>query len=104
MQVIGFLDGFTGLVENRTVRLEPSLLSGILTSGGTILGTSRDKPHRMPLGDGSVVDMTPRVIANYERLHLDTLVCLGGNGTQKNANRLVKKGIEHRHAPQDDRQ
>jgi len=93
MQVIGFLDGFTGLVENRTVRLEPSRLSGILTSGGTILGTSRDKPHRMPLGDGSVVDMTPRAVANYDRLHLDALVCLGGNGTQKNANRLAKKGL-----------
>ena len=93
VQVIGFLDGFTGLVENRTVRLEPSRLSGILTSGGTILGTSRDKPHRMPLGDGSMVNMTPRAVANYDRLHLDTLVCLGGNGTQKNANRLAKKGL-----------
>jgi 6-phosphofructokinase len=44
MQVIGFRDGFRGLVDNRTVRLESGSLSGILTVGGTILGTSRDKP------------------------------------------------------------
>ena len=44
-QVIGFRDGFRGLVENRTLRLESGNLSGILTVGGTILGTSRDKPH-----------------------------------------------------------
>ena len=93
MEVIGFLDGFTGLVENRTVRLGISRLSGILTLGGTILGTSREKPHRMPLGDGQTVDMTPRAVANYQELHLEALVCLGGNGTQKNANRLAKRGL-----------
>jgi 6-phosphofructokinase 1 len=93
MEVIGFLDGFTGLVESRTVRLDMARLSGILTAGGTILGTSRDKPHKMPLGNGESVDMTPRAVANYERLHLDALVCMGGNGTQKNAYRLAKQGL-----------
>ena len=57
MQVIGFRDGFRGLVENRIVRLDNSALSGILTLGGTILGTSRDKPHKMPIGN-KVRDMT----------------------------------------------
>ncbi len=92
MQVIGFRDGFRGLMENRTIRLENGLLSGILTQGGTILGTSRDKPHRMPMG-GKVIDMTDVIVENYHKHHLDCLVCLGGGGTQKNANRLKKAGL-----------
>jgi len=93
MSVIGFLDGFRGLVENRTIPLGNERLSGILTLGGTILGTSRDKPHRMPVGSAGTMDMTPLAIDNYERLHLDCLVCLGGGGTQKNALRLMKNGL-----------
>jgi 6-phosphofructokinase 1 len=92
MQIIGFRDGFRGLVENRTVRLENSTLSGILTLGGTILGTSRDKPHMMPVGN-ITMDMTDVAVANYHRHHLDVLVCLGGGGTHKNAYRLLKKGL-----------
>lgn len=92
MQVIGFRDGFRGLMENRTMRLDGGELSGILTRGGTILGTSRDKPHRMPVG-GKVLDMTDVITANYHDNHLDALVCLGGGGTQKNALRLMEKGL-----------
>jgi 6-phosphofructokinase 1 len=91
MQVIGFRDGFRGLMENRSVRLDNSMLSGILTLGGTILGTSRDKPHRMPMG-GKEVDMTEVIVENYHKNHLDALVCLGGGGTLKNAYRLSQKG------------
>lgn len=93
MEAVGFLDGFRGMVENRTVRLEYTKLSGLLTLGGTILGTSRDKPHRMPVGDAGVMDMTSLAVANYDRLHLDALVCMGGGGTQKNAYRLAKEGL-----------
>jgi 6-phosphofructokinase 1 len=92
MQVIGFRDGFRGLMENRTVRLDGAALSGILTIGGTILGTSRDKPHRMPVGS-KTMDMTDVLLENYRNHHLDALVCLGGGGTQKNAYRLVKRGF-----------
>jgi 6-phosphofructokinase 1 len=92
MQVIGFKDGFRGLMENRIMRLDQKLLSGILTMGGTILGTSRDKPHKMPVG-GKMMDMTDVIVENYHRQHLDALVCLGGGGTQKNAYELVKKGL-----------
>ncbi|MBT4498115.1 MAG: ATP-dependent 6-phosphofructokinase [Gemmatimonadetes bacterium] len=92
MQVIGFRDGFRGLMENRTVRLEGKSLSGILTLGGTILGTSRDKPHRMPVGS-KVLDMTEAMVETYHKNHLDALVCLGGGGTQKNAHRLMEKGL-----------
>jgi 6-phosphofructokinase 1 len=92
MQVIGFRDGFRGLVENRIVRLESSSLSGILTVGGTILGTSRDKPHKMKVG-GKTQDMTDVIVENYQANHLDALVCLGGGGTQKNALQLKRKGL-----------
>jgi len=92
MEVIGFRDGFRGLAENRSVRLSTSSLAGILTVGGTILGTSREKPHRMLFG-GKERDMTDAILENYQADHLDALVCLGGGGTQKNALRLSEKGL-----------
>lgn len=92
MQIIGFRDGFRGLVENRTSRLDSDVLSGILTQGGTILGTSRDKPHNMVFG-GIKQDMTDVIVENYHANHLDALVCLGGGGTQKNALQLMEKGL-----------
>jgi ATP-dependent phosphofructokinase / diphosphate-dependent phosphofructokinase len=92
MQVIGFRDGFRGLMENRTVALDAATLSGILTIGGTILGTSRDRPERMPVG-GRVLDTTDVIIENYEKNHLDVLVCLGGGGTQKAALKLKEAGL-----------
>ena len=93
MQIVGYRDGFRGLVENRFIRLDSRELSGILTLGGTILGTSRDKPYRMPVGDTDTMDMTPLAVANYHKQHLDCLVCLGGGGTQKNALHLMKQGL-----------
>jgi 6-phosphofructokinase 1 len=92
MEVIGFRDGFRGLMEDRTMELDEETLSGILTVGGTILGTSRDKPHRMPVG-GRVLDMTDQIVKNYQKHDLNVLVCLGGGGTQKNAYRLMQKGL-----------
>lgn len=91
MKVIGVMDGFRGLVENRTVQIEDQHVSGILTLGGTFLGSSRDKPYKMKMGD-KVMDMTSVAIANAKRLQLDCLVCLGGGGTQKNALHLHKEG------------
>lgn len=90
MDVIGILDGFRGLIENRTKRLSDDELSGILTLGGTILGTSRDKPEKFPIGE-EIMDMTAQAVENYKKMHLDCLVCLGGGGTQKNALKLMKK-------------
>ena len=92
MRIIGFRDGFRGLMENRTISLEGGVLSGILTVGGTILGTSRDKPNKMKVG-GKTMDMTDSIVENYEANHLDALVCLGGGGTQKNALLLKQKGL-----------
>jgi ATP-dependent phosphofructokinase / diphosphate-dependent phosphofructokinase len=92
MNVIGFLDGFRGLMQNRMVRLDGGALSGVLTLGGTILGTSRDKPHKMTIG-GKTMDMTEAIVENYHKNHLDTLVCLGGGGTMKNAFHLSQQGL-----------
>lgn len=92
MDVIGFRDGFRGLMQDRIMRLDGAALSGIITRGGTILGASRDKPHRMPVG-GKLLDMTDVMVNTYNKHHLDVLVCLGGGGTQKNALRLKEKGL-----------
>lgn len=92
IQIVGFRDGFRGLMENRTMRLDYDVLASILTQGGTILGTSRDKPHKMPVGN-EVMDMTQVICENYKRHNLDALICIGGGGTQKNAYRLSKQGL-----------
>ena len=91
-KVIGIRDGFRGLVENRTLVLDNALVSGVLTQGGTFLGSSRDKPHKMQRGD-KTVDLTDAALRTYRKLGLDCLVCLGGNGTQKTAHRLQKHGL-----------
>jgi 6-phosphofructokinase 1 len=92
MSFIGFRDGFRGLVQDRTMELGPRALSGVLTDGGTILGTSREKPHKMTIG-GKVMDMTDAAVETYHKHHLDGLVCIGGGGTQKNAYRLQAAGL-----------
>jgi len=92
MQVLGFRDGFRGLVENRFIRLDKTVLPGLLTVGGTVLGTSRDKPHRMVIG-GKTLDMTDAAVETYRKHNLDALICMGGGGTQKNAFRLLQKGL-----------
>lgn len=92
MHIVGFRDGFRGLMENRTAPLDSGQLSGILTVGGTILGTSRDKPHKMPVG-GKLLNMLDAIAGNYHDNHLDCLVCLGGGGTLKNALRLKEVGL-----------
>ncbi len=92
MELVGFRDGITGLVKDRHVPLDSSALSGILTIGGTVLGTSRDKVHKMQV-DGETRDMVPTVVENYERLGLDGLILIGGGGTAKNAMRLHQAGI-----------
>lgn len=92
-ELIGFRDGFSGMIEDRWVNLDKRGLVGMLTLGGTILGTSRDKPHRMPVEGGGTRDMTAAIVKTYKRHKLDALVCIGGGGTHKNAARLMAKGL-----------
>lgn len=93
MHVIGFRDGFRGLMHDRSVRLDSETLSGILTKGGTILGTSRHKVHKMDVGEGKRMDMRPLMKQVVESHDLKALVCIGGGGTMKNALRLAEVGI-----------
>jgi len=92
ISVFGIYDGFRGLVENRVRPLESQDVSGVLTLGGTILGTARDKVHKMRMGD-KVLDMSDVAVANAHRNGFDCVVCLGGGGTQKNAYNLQKAGL-----------
>ena len=92
MDVIGIHNGFTGL-QNRDVEvLDERALSGILNLGGTIIGTSREKPFKKLLyaDDSGKPDI---LVQNYHELGLNCLVCIGGNGTQKTAHRLSELGI-----------
>ncbi len=90
--VVGFRDGFRGLMQDRSVRLDGDSLSGILTHGGTILGTGRDKVDKMDVG-GTTMDMRGVMLETFQAHHLEALVCLGGGGTQKNALKLHDVGM-----------
>jgi 6-phosphofructokinase 1 len=94
MEVIGIHNGFSGLlnIDNDIESLNERKLSGILNLGGTILGTSREKPFKKKSDPAE--EYKPALICrNYEKLGLDGLVCIGGNGTQKTANRLSEMGL-----------
>ena len=92
MEVIGFVSGYTGLIHKEYVQLTGNQLSGILTLGGTILGTSREKPFKISQNDGNI--SKPELIKeNYKELGLDCLVCIGGNGTMKTAAKIGELGL-----------
>ncbi len=92
VELIGFRDGFTGLVEDRTMELSSNAFSGILTQGGTILGISRSLPQAMPSENGPV-DMTDQAVETYKRHKLDALVCIGGKETIKAGLHLSRAGL-----------
>lgn len=93
MEVLGFRDGYLGLVEDRKVNLlEGMMLSGILTQGGTILGTSRHVPEAMPSPQGPI-DRTQEAIDSYHRNNLDALVIIGDNNSQSAAYHLSQAGL-----------
>ena len=95
MEVVGIHNGFIGLLEKDVESFEESSFSGILNLGGTILGTSREKPFKKILENRENGDNSkPNIIKkNYDELGLDCLVCIGGNGTQKTAAKLVELGL-----------
>ncbi len=92
MEIIGFQDGFSGMAQGLTVELEGSSFSGILTTGGTILGTNRDRPDRVII-DGVPQDATSQILETYQKLNLHALVCLGGSDAQNSAYYLMQRGI-----------
>ena len=93
MEVVGISDGFTGMINKEFTELTEKDLSGILTLGGTILGTSREKPFKSS-GKGKNEISKPFLIKeHYEQMGLDCLVCIGGNGTLKTAYLLSQEGL-----------
>lgn len=93
MEVYGFNAGFLGLINKDYIVLKESQLSGILTVGGTILGTSREKPYKIAKNDNSETDKPEKIKQTYSELGLDCVVCIGGNGTMKTANMLAQEGL-----------
>ena len=97
MTVIGIEDGFEGLVERRIMPLDWNRVTGLLTQGGTILGTSNvANPFRWPEKNNDkvrFVDVSDKVVEYIDELGLDNLVCIGGDGTMAIAQKLSEKGI-----------
>lgn len=98
-KIIGFKDGYTGLVENKFRQLSYTDVSGMLTLGGTILGTSNiANPFRYPRGKGSNIkysDLSGKAINNFKKLKLDCLIAIGGDGTLNIAYKLFRSGLSN---------
>ncbi len=91
MEVVGISSGFLGLLEKDYMPLEENDLSGILTLGGTILGTSREKPFKKT---HQLANKKPELIKeHYMEAGFDCVVCIGGNGTMRTASLLAKEGL-----------
>ncbi len=94
VEIYGMYDGYRGLIEGDYKFMEPQDLSGILTEGGTILGTSRQNyvPGK-DIVDDNGNSVIPSMLQTYNRLNLDCLVIMGGNGTQKSAKLIADAGM-----------
>lgn len=99
LEVYGFMNGYKGLIYGDYRMLTSKDFSGILTRGGTILGTSRQPFKLMRTPDEKGLDKVEAMKQNYYKLRLDCLVILGGNGTQKTANLLREEGLNIIHLP-----
>ncbi|WNV58119.1 ATP-dependent 6-phosphofructokinase [Oscillospiraceae bacterium NTUH-002-81] len=93
VEIYGFLDGYKGLIYSNFRMLTAQDFSGILTKGGTILGSSRQPFKLIRVPDENGLDKVEAMKHTYHKLNLDCLVILGGNGTQKTANLLREEGL-----------
>lgn len=93
VEIYGFKDGYKGLIYSNFMMLTSKDFSGILTQGGTILGTSRQPFKLMRVPDANGLDKVEAMKHTYHKLNLDCLVILGGNGTHKSANLLREEGL-----------
>lgn len=93
VEIYGILDGYRGLIQGEYRLMKSSDFSGILTLGGTILGTSRQPFKQMRVPDEKIGDKVEAMKENYKKMKLDCLVILGGNGTHKTANLLSEEGL-----------
>ena len=93
IEIYGFKEGYKGLMYSNFEMLTSKDFSGILTLGGTILGTSRQPFKLMRVPDANGLDKVEAMKHTYHKLNLDCLVILGGNGTHKTANMLREEGL-----------
>jgi len=93
MEIVGIANGFRGLIYDDTKVLNPDDFSGILTQGGTILGSSREKPFNSNDKDEYATDKVSAIKETYSKLNLDCLVVLGGNGTNTTSYKLSREGL-----------
>jgi 6-phosphofructokinase 1 len=95
MTIVGIADGFRGIIEENVRILRHDDFSGILTVGGTILGSSREKPFKSEIGNSDEIsgEKVAAVKETYGKLGLDCLVILGGNGTNTTGYRFAQEGL-----------
>ena len=93
VEIVGIMNGYDGLINGNYREMSPDEFSGILTVGGTILGTKRTPFKKMRVVEEDKVDKVAAMKKNYRAAKLDCLLCLGGNGTHKTANLLSQEGL-----------
>lgn len=93
VEIYGILEGYKGLIYGNYKLMKQREFSGILTHGGTIIGTSRQPFKLMGTPDANGLDKVKAMNDNYKAMKLDCLVIMGGNGTHKTANLLSKEGL-----------
>lgn len=97
MDVIGIEDGYEGLIKGKFKKLSFEDLSGILTLGGTILGTSNTaNPYKYAVNEGGkskFKDLSGTAIQNFKKLNAECLICIGGDGTLSSAHELYRDGL-----------
>ncbi len=93
VEIYGIIDGYRGLIYGEYKLMKPEDFSGILTRGGTLLGTSRQPFKLMRVIDETSVDKVAEMKKHYSEMKLDCLAILGGNGTHKTANMLSEEGL-----------
>ena len=98
VELLGFKNGYNGLIHGDYMHLTMPHISGLLTKGGTILGTNnRDNPFNFPVQEsGKIVyrDMSDKAIENLEKLNIDCLIVVGGDGSLAIARELSEKGAK----------
>lgn len=99
VEIYGFIEGYKGMIYGNYRLLTSNDFSGILTRGGTIIGSSRQPFKLMRVPDANGLDKVAAMKQNYYKLRLDCVVILGGNGTQKTANLLREEGLNVIHLP-----
>ena len=99
VEIYGFIEGYKGMIYGNSRLLTSNDFSGILTRGGTIIGSSRQPFKLMRVPDANGLDKVAAMKQNYYKLRLDCVVILGGNGTQKTANLLREEGLNVIHLP-----